>query len=93
MEKYDISLREHLGAIQEITIRNELPALKIAGISTGLNFKVAGVYIEANAKVYSGGLNTAGRLKYSPFLQNKVFDLTERYLDTQRVKELNKLKI
>jgi hypothetical protein len=81
MKRNNLSLREYFSTIQEIATRNEVPILKVAG-----------VYIGFNNKIYAGDLSTIGRLKYNPLLEEKTFKLTERYLDKQRVRELNKLK-
>jgi hypothetical protein len=81
MAEDNFSLMNHINRISEISVRNELPFLKVAGI-----------YIGFNTKVYTRDLSTIGQTKYNPLLEEKVFGLTERYLDRQRIKELNKIK-
>lgn len=75
------NLIKHFGSIIEIAVRNEVPFRKVLV-----------PYIESNKKIYSTGLNAVGKLDYSPELDEKAFRLTERFLDYQREKEMNKLK-
>lgn len=77
----NFSLLNHINRINEIAVRNELPVLQVAGIYAG-----------ANTKIYTGDLSNIGQSKYNPILEEKVFNLTERYIDRQRLRELNKIK-
>ncbi len=79
-EKYP-NLKNHINRISEIAVRNELPILKVAGI-----------YIGFSNKVYAGDLSIVGQAKYNPLLEEKIFGLTERYIDIQKIRELNKIK-
>ena len=81
MKRDNLSLREYFNTIQEIATRNEFPVLKVLG-----------AYIGFNNKVYARDLSVIGRVKYTPLLEEKTFKLTERYLDTQRIRELNKIR-
>jgi len=66
--------------IWEIAIRNELPILQVAGTYLGLNFRV-----------YARDLIKGGKFQfYNPFLEEKTYRLTERHIENQKIKELNK---
>lgn len=68
-----------LGAIIELSARNEIPVLQTAR-----------VYKESNIKIYSDDLSIIGRIKYNENLEEEVFRLTERYFDIRRFRELKK---
>jgi hypothetical protein len=82
MTEGKFSLIKHICRINEISVRNELPILKVAGI-----------YAKANTKVYATDLSNIGQSKYNPLLEEKVFSMTERYIDRQKLRELNKLRL
>jgi hypothetical protein len=81
MTEDKFSLIKHFCRINEISVRNELPVLKVAGI-----------YAKVNTKVYATDLSKIGQSKYHPLLEEKVFDITERYIDRQRLRDLNKFR-
>ena len=76
--KKDLYYVSRKETIEEIAIRNVLPVSKVREIYN--NF----------VRHYSKSLME--RIKLSPELYDKVFYSTEKYIDTQRYKELKKLK-
>lgn len=68
-------------AIYEISTRNALSFQEVLPI-----------YIRANYKIYSKDKKINKNFKsYNPLLEEKVFELTERYFDRERVKDLKEM--
>jgi hypothetical protein len=81
IEVKKFSTRDQLDIIKELSVRNEYPVSKVRDIYIGFYYKT--LYGLKNGK--------RGFRKYSPELEEKVFNLTERYLDIERIKELKKM--
>ena len=76
-KRYIISSSE----IEEISARNEVPVKKVKEI-----------YSKFNRKVYSKWNSEKNSSKnYDPLLQRQVFELTEKYLDREKIRELMNL--
>jgi len=75
------SPRNHLDIIKEISVRNEYPVSKVRDIYIGFYYKLL-YSLENGKRVFR---------KYSPDLEEKVFRLTEKYLDIERVRELKEM--
>ena len=72
----------HFDRISEIAIRNELPFLQVAGIYVGVSFGV-----------YAAGLKQGEKFQlHNPRLKETTYRLTERYIDKQKIIELNKFR-
>ncbi|MFH1503140.1 MAG: hypothetical protein ABIE36_00590 [Candidatus Diapherotrites archaeon] len=70
--------RSRLDAIDEIAVINELPFSKVVDI-----------YIRFNYRVYGENVKKGNSSKsYNPILEEKVFNLTDRYFCLERVKKL-----
>jgi hypothetical protein len=72
-----------LDAITELSVRNEIPYSEVMNI-----------YIRFNNRVYkSANKERKGNkaMYYNPTLEEKVFNLTERYFDIENFKELKAL--
>ena len=71
---------ESIDNIFEIAVRNEVSALEVAI-----------PYRKFNDKVYKKKLNIIGEEERNPDLDKRVFQLTERYLDIKKIRDLNNL--
>jgi hypothetical protein len=75
------SPRKHLDTIKEISVRNEYSVSKVRDIYVGFYYKT--LYSLKNGKrVFRS---------YDQELEEKVFRLTERYLDIERVRDLKEM--
>lgn len=78
-----VTFKSRLDAITELSVRNEIPYSEVMNI-----------YFRFNKRVYkSANKDREGNkaMYYSPTLEEKVFDLTERYFDIENFKELKVL--
>ncbi len=76
-----LSPRNHLDTIKEISVRNEYPVGKVREIYLGFYYKLLSGFKKGNKSL----------LNYSSELEERVFSLTERYLDIERVRELKSM--
>jgi hypothetical protein len=67
--------------VKEISARNDFPVNRVKEI-----------YSKFSNKIYSKkNLGKDNLVSYNPLLQEKVFELTERYIDREKIRELMEL--